>query len=767
MSKHDNVSHCARLIDNACARTFRSLNRPTSDKANAARCGTDDKNNPLLSLTEDSVLLDPSRNVPMKIYIAQRSELPLLAEKAWKAPLRLNQREQGVRSQTGTVLLLGRSGTGKTLCVMDRMNHDRAASLLLQGAASSPFKQLFVTRSSALCDFVRLYQEHNCAADDLLHTEYATFDNFLRQLGSTSPAVVNTPDTADLSANRKVDFLRFRDHVCPLLTIKAARTLDALVVWTQIRSFLKGSIEAALEGGVLSLTTYLDTSKFSRDRCRLLPEQRQEVYALFVQYQALHELHGWWDDMDRAMQVLRPNLSVLMKQQENGESVKGSTKVRYDKVYVDEVQDNTQVEIALYLVAVGGRVDALFLAGDPAQSVVEGVEFRFEEVRSLVYLLSQQQEALQRPTKLLVNYRSHSGILNCAGAVLGRMLAMFPGAAKTLPADEGLFLGPRPAFLSTNSTAADGELSDVRKLLSGNERLVVLCPDERAAEVSAQLSAAAVPGNSSNNNSSSASALNLVLGIRAAKGLEFTDIVLLDFFSSIPDSDYKAWKELLAVGDGANISSHSHGGERQQYAFPQLEPQLKLLYTGITRCINRLIFVESRRSRIGGLFFRWLKQHGLADAFTLATSEVNGESQHQQQQLMTRDEWRMRGIDIALSAEGAGDLARSEQLLGQAAQCFQRAEEPALKAVAVAQSALYQTELQYCGVSMVGTEKTGFEHVLSSAEEVAVASAVLRGLRVGLQQVSQHLCNAVVERLNAQSKKFFTVELLRLCPNQL
>jgi len=39
-------------------------------------------------------------------------------------------------------------------------------------------------------------------------------------------------------------------------------------------------------------------------------------------------------------------------------------------------------------VAVGGSVDALFPAGDPTQSVVEGVEFRFEEVRSLVYVLS-------------------------------------------------------------------------------------------------------------------------------------------------------------------------------------------------------------------------------------------------------------------------------------------------------------------------------------------------------------------------------------------
>lgn len=50
----------------------------------------------------------------------------------------------------------------------------------------------------------------------------------------------------------------------------------------------------------------------------------------------------------------------------------------------------------------------------------------------------------------------------------------------------------------------DGGLSDVRKLLAGYERLVVLClPVERAVAVSAPLSAFA------------ASALNLVMGIWA------------------------------------------------------------------------------------------------------------------------------------------------------------------------------------------------------------------------------------------------------------
>ena len=444
------------------------------------------------------------------------------------------------------------------------------------------------------------------------------------------------------------------------------------------------------------------------------------------------------------------------------------------------MQDNTQVEIALFLVSVGGRVDALFLAGDPAQSVVEGVEFRFEEVRSLVHALCSRQEALQRPSKLLVNYRSHSGILNCAGAVLGRMLWMFPGAAKTLPADEGLFLGPRPAYYNP----ATG-LSGVAQLLAGNERLVVLCPDERAADVSCQLMGRAYNSHLGGENPNTTevntnSTPNLVMGIRAAKGLEFTDIVLLDFFCSLPDSDYKAWKALLSVsvGEGSKAGQQAAGAEGQhQYAYPQLEPQLKLLYTGITRCINRLIFAESRRSRIGGLFFRWLKQHQLADTFAVDAGNKGDKGKISgsllvldgSSTLMTRDEWRMRGIDIALSAQGSAELQRGAQLLGQAVLCFQRADEAELKSVAMAHLSLLQAQLTHCATIIMSSNETQSSKSdtnattageLSSAEEVKVASAVLRGLRVGLVGASRGLCRAVEEKLPAQSRKYFTAELL-------
>ena len=793
------MSHCARLIDHACSRTLKQLN--IREGISGSHNGSNrflSADGRLLQLGEDTILLDPSRNVPLKIYMAEQSELLLLSQPEWKAPLRLNQREQSVRSQQGTVLLLGRSGTGKTLCVIDRMIHDRKVENRVADFDGPGFKQLFVTRSSALCDFVRIYQEHNCAEQDLTHTQFLSFDSFLSKLESRaelllSHNITSSPSSSPSSSSsafadrcersKRVDYQRFRDTVYPMLLAQqqqskssrrsASAPVDVLVVWTQIRSFIKGSIEAALEGeggrGVLSREAYLNRDKFSKDRCRLLPEQREEVYGIFLQYQELHKLNGWWDDMDRAMHLLLtllPSVRNLGTGTGSGVTTEGamtgdSGGSLCEKLYVDEVQDNTQAEIALYFVAAGFRVDALFLAGDPAQSVVEGVEFRFEEVRSLVYQLSQSQEALQRPTKLTVNYRSHSGILNCAAGILGKMLAMFPGAAKTLPSDEGLFTGPRPAYCTVQGDA------DIRRLLAANERLVVICPDEIATSVVALLSSADGTGTGNGNGAVTS---NFVLGIRKSKGLEFTDIILLDFFCSIPNSDYKAWKELLEANDhtaAATTTGAVSVDSQYQYAHPQLEPQLKLLYTAVTRCINRLVFVESRKSRIGGIFFRWLKRMELADSFafpsadpaqlvTDSVSEVSVEGVGTFT-LMTRDEWKMRGIDFALTAGSSSDNSdtSSAQRFEQAAYCFQRAGDSSLRSIALACQQLELVKHTYFH------DLLGQERPLVSTEEVEIANVLQRCLRLSLIQECKQLCLSVESRLSVHSKKLFNAEIVR------
>ena len=63
---------------------------------------------------------------------------------------------------------------------------------------------------------------------------------------------------------------------------------------------------------------------------------------------------------------------------------------QFHKVYVDEVQDYTQVEILLFFVL--GGAGNLFLAGDPAQNVARGVEFRFADIRKVGYYVAGYDE---------------------------------------------------------------------------------------------------------------------------------------------------------------------------------------------------------------------------------------------------------------------------------------------------------------------------------------------------------------------------------------
>jgi superfamily I DNA/RNA helicase len=169
-----------------------------------------------------------------------------------------------------------------------------------------------------------------------------------------------------------------------------------------------------------------------------------------------------------------------------------------------------QIEVALFFLLCRHHSD-LFFAGDPAQSVVEGSDFRFEDIRTVAHQLFQNEKRGKKvipdkPLQLNVNFRSHSGILNVASGVLDMLFSAFPGSAKELPKDKGLFRGPRPGvFMNV-------EPVKLQELLFKIDGAFVLTHDAEVSRVKYCL------GN-----------YELILGIRDSKGLEFKDVVLVDF----------------------------------------------------------------------------------------------------------------------------------------------------------------------------------------------------------------------------------------------
>jgi tetratricopeptide (TPR) repeat protein len=92
--EHKKVSKYMKMIDEADERASRRLTSASS-------------------LSEDTpTLLDPRSDTPLKVYNIPRDQIKKLESDNWKPRLHLTKEEKSIVETDGTVLLLGRSGTG-------------------------------------------------------------------------------------------------------------------------------------------------------------------------------------------------------------------------------------------------------------------------------------------------------------------------------------------------------------------------------------------------------------------------------------------------------------------------------------------------------------------------------------------------------------------------------------------------------------------------------------------------------------------------------
>lgn len=366
----------------------------------------------------------------------------------------------------------------------------------------------------------------------------------------------------------------------------------------------------------------------------------------------------------------------------------------------------------------------MFFAGDPAQSVVEGVEFRFEEVRSIAYYLLPKdlhnRYLPKKPHKVTVNFRSHSGILSVAAAVLDKLFVGFKDSAPDLRSkDYGVFHGPRPGVFQFGR---DSLLKVVEKI----EGVVLLAMNDKDVEVLSKTVPKGV----------------VVLSIRDSKGLEFRDVVLVDFFAGLPEEHQKPWRNLLLGQEGQD----THGFQEK---YPEVETHLKQLYTAITRCINRFFVAETKDSIAGNAFVKWVTRQDLAVKQSLTTVEGV---------VKTADEWRSTGIDYAINAEVTDQLGRAEFWLHKATACFEKGEAKEFEQKAKAHSdSIRLREKIENGLEIQNMEDLEkFQQRAASLLETLVDS--------GLRLEAAKLCDAILPYLEEFSRSRLQESLLPALP---
>ena len=173
--------------------------------------------------------------------------------------------------------------------------------------------------------------------------------------------------------------------------------------------------------------------------------------------------------------------------------------------------------------------------------------------------------------------------------------------------------------------------------------------------------------------------------------------------------------------------------------------QLKLLYTGMTRSRNSLLFVETNPSVAGRAFFSWLQAKQLADPVEISSKF--------ERYSLTLDEWRSRGLALVLSADGSSSIPK----LKEAVNCFERAKSTELlnRASAELDFHLVMQRLEDREESSMGSAS------MTQVEEKEVAELIETMLQSQLHAEVKILCEAV-KLITCNPDKFNEYIVLRL-----
>ena len=212
-------------------------------------------------------------------------------------------------------------------------------------------------------------------------------------------------------------------------------------------------------------------------------------------------------------------------------------------------------------------------------------------MRDVVHALDPSGPNVQKPIDLVRNYRTHGGVLKLGTALVNMLHKRFPGSCDRGLVDDKLIDGPKPRFCCTSESLDKAKLTGMLQHTSA----VLLFRDDKARQEW--------------NQGEGADSQATTLTVLQAKGLEYMDVIVVNFFHSVFEQGRdRAWRRLLAAEEGSKLFDLDNKGSAM------LEWDLKLLYTAATRCQSRLYFVETKSSnKLAKLVFDWKQQADLAE----------------------------------------------------------------------------------------------------------------------------------------------------------
>ena len=470
--------------------------------------------------------------------------------------------------------------------MLHRMFHRDLCSDYMRSLGEERNHQMLITASPVLCSAIRAKyesmrstalrnfknkQERNTKSQDpgkfifpseLFNCEESplimTYAELLKSLDCTLPLKFYDQN----NINHQIDFVTFQDKYFPSICSKQRCAITADIAFTELLTTIKGSVKSLISpAGHISKDDFVDLS--SRKGSFLSSEDRILIYGMFEKYERMRKANRAHDLAD-VVHYIYTNLS---KHPYGGPLM--------NNVYIDEVQDLSPAQISLFKF-ICKNPDGFVFAGDTAQTITQGVGFRFEAVKDLFYeeiLGADKQYKVPKLQNLSKNFRTHSGIVNAAGLIVSLIVHFFPYTIDKLTPESSTILGPLPILLR-DTTDLISKLFDRGEMLSaefGSEQAILVRDEITKEQLSKRIGTSA-----------------LVLTCAECKGMEFTDVLVYNFFKS--GGFLRKWRFLLNFGDDTSSGQYIPPfNEKEHAAFCR---ELKMLYVLFTRAKECLIIYD-------------------------------------------------------------------------------------------------------------------------------------------------------------------------------
>ncbi|CAD8124478.1 unnamed protein product [Paramecium sonneborni] len=284
------------------------------------------------------------------------------------------------------------------------------------------------------------------------------------------------------------------------------KQLDPALVWYEIMSKIKGHATSYEYPN-----KYMNYDNYSYYHKVLSDDYTKILYKAFEHYEQIKQNLGYYDILDIVNHInyeLRYGHDVLEK-------------VHY--LILDELQD---IPNAIFILLNQIADFGLICCGDNAQNIQKGTGQQFIEFRNLLNDSNLQNKYRNNHIstfKLSQNFRFHDQILQITNSIIRMIELLFPYQIDVFDKEERSYLqGPKPIIIQSEDIQM--LLNYLKKnfkvesnnILFGSNQVIIVRDQESKLKIPNSLQQ------------------TLILTIYEAKGLEFDDVILFNFFT---DSD--------------------------------------------------------------------------------------------------------------------------------------------------------------------------------------------------------------------------------------